>query len=356
MATASRGADPPLNREVFERGYQFDFFQAVWLLHRMFPHRRPVGGNGPPGSEAVRFRTFLSLAFPPSAIRQIAQPQQEDRPSEMTVAFMGLTGIQGVLPRHYTELLMERVAAKDFALRDFLELFNHRMVSLFYRAWEKHRCLVGFERGVAGEASDPIAKYLWALMGLGTEGIRERLSGVDRVLLRYAGAITQKPRSANALQQVLSDYFNVPVTIRQFLGMWLQIEPEDRTRLGGRGNNNRLGQTSVLGTKVWDQQAQFKVRVGPLGYKDFANLLPSGQSYPVLVNLTKFFSGPDLDFNVNLVCDAKDVPSCRLYESESYTPRLGWTTWLKTKEVLRHADQVTFSGTARWESLKTAHV
>lgn len=356
MATANRGADPPLTRDVFERGYQFDFFQAVWLLQRMSPTRTPVGEYGPPASESVRFHTFLSLAFPPSSIREIAQPKRAGQPADMTVAFMGMTGIQGVLPRHYTELLFERVAAKDFALRDFLDLFNHRMISLFYRAWEKHRCLVGFEQSLSGRASDRVATYLWALMGLGTKGIRERLSGVDRVLLRYAGAIAQKPRSANALQQVLSDHFNVPVTIQQFLGLWLQIEEEDQTRLGGRGNNNQLGQTSVLGTKAWDQQAKFKVRVGPLGYEEFSSLLPSGQSYPVLVNLTKFFAGPDLDFNVNLVCNAQEVPHCRLRETESYVPRLGWTTWLKTTSFVQDADQVTFSGTARYRSLKTAHI
>ena len=199
-------------------------------------------------------------------------------------------------------------------------------------------------------------KYLWALMGLGTEGIRGRPSGTDRVLLRYVGAIAQKPRSANALQQVLADYFKVPVTIRQFLGMWLQVEQEDWTRLGRKGNNNQLGQIVRVLARRWDQQVKFKVQVGPLGYNEFANLLPSGQSYPVLVNLTKFFSGPDLDFNVNLICNAKDVPNCRLRESESYTPQLGWTTWLKTQEPVQDADQVTFSGTVRWGSLKTAHV
>jgi type VI secretion system protein ImpH len=351
MATESRGADPALEREIFERGYQFDFFQAVWVLHRMFPHRKAVGTSGPPASEAVRFNAFLSLSFPPSSIRQIAASKREDRPSEMTVAFIGLTGPQGVLPRHYTELLMERVAAKDYALRDFLNLFNHRITSFFYRAWEKHRCLVGFERGLSGATPDRLSKYFWSLMGLGTGGIREQLSGVDRVLLRYVGAIAQKPKSANALQQVLSDYFKVPVSIQQFLGRWLVLEEEDWTRLGARGSNNQLGQTTVLGTKAWDQQAKFKVHVGPMSYSEFSNLLPSGHAYPVLVNLVKFFAGPDLDFDVNLICNREQVPVCRLRESESYTPRLGWTTWLKTKETVQHADQVLFSGTARHDSL-----
>ena len=352
MATESRGADPALERDIFESGYHFDFFQAVWILQRMFPHRKAVGTTSPPASEGVRFNAHLSLAFPPSSIREIVRPKREDRPAQMTVAFMGLTGPQGVLPRHYTELLMERVAAKDLALREFLDLFNHRMISLFYRAWEKHRCLVGFERGVSGEHPDRLSKYFWALMGLGTEAIRERLSGVERVLLRYVGAIAQKPKSANALQQVLSDYFKVPVSIQQFLGLWLPLAEEDWTRLGTRGSNNQLGQTTVLGTQVWDQQAKFKVRVGPMQYTEFANLLPSGHSYPVLVNVAKFFAGPDLDFDVNLICEAEQVPVCRLRESDSYAPRLGWTTWLKTKESVQDADQVLFSGTARFNALE----
>jgi len=355
MATASRGADPPLDREVFERGYQFDFFHAVWLLHRMFPQRKRIGFVGPPRAEVIRFRALLSFSFPPSAIREIARPKREDHPAEMTVAFMGLTGPQGVLPRHYTEMIMDRVAAKDTTLRDFLDLFNHRLVSLFYRAWEKHRCMVGFEQSITAGRPDRVANCLWALMGLGTPGMRERIPAVDRVLLRYVGTIAQKPKSANALQQALSDYFRVPVRVQQFLGLWLRIEEENRTRLGYARNNNQLGQTTVLGTSVWDQQAKFKVQVGPVQYGEFASLLPSGQSYPVLISMIKFFAGTDLDFDVNLICEAPQVPACRLRETESYMPRLGWTTWLKTKAFEHDANQVQFAGRARYGSGITAH-
>lgn len=138
-------------RRLFEESFNFDFFQAVRLLQRMSPDRARVGRGGPPGTEAVRFRARISLSFPPSSIHEILPPTDDLRVPVMVQAFMGLTGPSGVLPRHYTELLykIERFGRgpEKHALRDWLDLFDHRLVSLFYRAWEKYRFYIPFERG-----------------------------------------------------------------------------------------------------------------------------------------------------------------------------------------------------------------
>src|SRR4051794_748980 len=91
---------------LFREGHNFSFFQAVRLLGQLLPGRVPVGQLGPPGAEVVRFRTHQSLSFPPSAVYEVAPPAAADGPPEMTVTFLGLTGSSGVLPRHYTELLL----------------------------------------------------------------------------------------------------------------------------------------------------------------------------------------------------------------------------------------------------------
>lgn len=350
MATTNRGTESPLARDLFECGFRYDMFQAVWNFQRMFHERKRVGRDGPPSAEVVRFRSWLSLAFPPSAIRAITKPDRDDQPIEMTVALKGLTGTQGVLPSYYTELLLERTAAKQDALRDFLDLFNHRMISLFYRVWEKHRMLVGYEQGMRSGLSDPMSNCLWALLGLGTKGLRESLGGMDRALLRYTGLIAQRPHSAAVLQHILADYFHVPITIRQFVGIWLQIETEDQSCIGDGNRNNRLGHTVVLGTRVWDPQAKFTIRVGPLTYREFSRFLPSDPRYFVLVNLTKMLVDPTLDFSITLVCKRQEVPYCRLSISNEYTPQLGWTTWLKSKETRSDDEQVQFPGTARYTS------
>ena len=334
MATESRRADPSLEHVLFEEGYRVDFFQAVRVLERLYSARLPVGRSSIPTKEAVRFRSLLSLSFPASSIYDVAQPDNGDRPPEMIVTFMGLFGLAGVLPRHYTELLLERVRQKDFALRDFLDLFNHRMISLFYRAWEKYRFPVAYERSRSstGAGYDPFSFSLFNLIGMGTDGLRGKLKAGDEPLLYYSGLIAQQPRSASALAAVLGDYFNVPVIIKQFVGAWLRVDDQSRTRLARGDFNNRLGTTTMLGSRCWDQQAGFTLVVGPLKFNQFRQFLPSENGFSSLVELTRFFVGLTLDFDVQLVLQAAEVPGCRLSRPGSGALRLGWSSWLKTKE------------------------
>src|SRR5262249_54902383 len=150
-----------------------------------------------PAEEVVRLRAWLSLNFPPSAIHEVVRASDAAQPAQMTVAFMGLTGLLGALPRHYTELLLERGRRRDWTLRDFLDIFNHRMLSLFYRAWEKYRLPIVYE-GAAWRhrENDRFSQYLFDLIGLGTKGLRGRTEVADKALLFYTGLVAQRPHSA----------------------------------------------------------------------------------------------------------------------------------------------------------------
>lgn len=344
MATESRRAVPSLREELLTNGFRFEFFQAVRLLTRWHAGRRPAGVDSSPDHEAVRFRSHVSLGFPPSEIHHIDPPKHAQAPISMTVAFLGLAGAEGALPRYYTELLLQRIQAGDYALRDFFDLLNHRLIALFYRAWEKHHCVVGYERASDTGEEDRFASLLYSLLGLGTKGIQAGLGADAAGLLRYTGLIVQRPRSAQAVQQCLADAFQIPVRIRQFVGMWLPLEPDDWTRLGAAGANNLLGQTAVAGTTVWDQQAKFHVQLGPLDFGMFSRLLPTGQAFPTLTRLIKFLAGDELEFSVRPILRGGEVPPLRLRETPGYAPRLGWTTWLSSKPRIQDADDVRFSG------------
>src|SRR5262245_39801068 len=209
-AKAPRRPGTSVAERLFEEGYAFDFFQAVRLLERLAPQRRPVGRSGPPGEETVRFRAHLSLSFPPSSVHEVRRPSAAQPTPGMTVAFLGLTGPSGVLPAHYTELLLrldrEAKGREKDALRAWLDLFHHRLVSLFYRAWEKYRFYLPYERGEwAGPEPDPFTRCMLSVAGLGLPALRDRLrvcapaedGGPGRVarrvealaLLRYAGLL-----------------------------------------------------------------------------------------------------------------------------------------------------------------------
>jgi type VI secretion system protein ImpH len=345
MARQSRRTDPPLERVLFEEGYRFDFFQAVRLLERLYPEHEPVGQDAPPSQEAVRFRSRISLSFPPSEVHEISPPEHRDGPVEMTVAFMGLTGPLGVMPRHYTELLLERLRYRDPALRDFLDLFNHRLISLFYRAWEKYRFPIAYEQAVSkGEGYGPFSRCLFDLIGMGTDGLRGRLEVDDEALLFYVGLLAQHPRSASALEGLLRDFFGVSATAVQFTGAWLPLPQASRSRLGPGEANNALGDNVVAGESVWDQQARFTLRVGPLTFVQFRQFLPSGRAFRPLVQFARFFVGQEFDFDIQLVLQAPEVPWCCLGETGERAPRLGWSTWLKTEEFTADAEDAVFVG------------
>ena len=322
-----------MKRQLLEEGHRFEFFQAVRLLARLNQNREPVGFQGPPGREIVRFGARVSLEFPASEIHEVQPGKDEEAPPRMTVAFLGMIGPQGVLPHSYTELLVERARYQDTAFRDFLDIFHHRILSFFYRAWEKYRFPIAYERS----GQDPFTEYLFDLIGLGTAGLRGRLALPDQGLLLYAGLIAQRPHSSSAVASILRSYFGVAAEISQFVGRWLALDPEHRTRIGEA--NSRVGQSVVCGERIWNAQSKFRVRLGPLSLSEFTAFLPPGPSFLPLADLTRLLVGAEYDFDVQLILHADEIPDCRL-ESGGTPPMLGWTTWLKTKAVTEDASEV----------------
>ncbi len=339
MATENGRADTPLVRTLFDEPYRFEFFQAVRLLERVLPDRAPVARTQDPEQEVVRFRTRVSLEFPSSEIHEIervTRPDDGDARPEMTVSFMGLTGPLGVLPHAYTELLIDRTRHRDSALWEFLDLFNHRMISLFYRAWEKYRFPVAYERGDA----DRFTAHLFSVVGLGTRGVRGNLGFDDQAPVFYGGLVGQQPHSAVAMEAILRDYFGVEARIDQFFGQWLALDEECLTRLGSA--NNRLGLDTVAGSRVWDVQGKFRVKFGPLTLNAFRQFLPVGTAFKPAAKLARLLAGQEFDFDVQLTLRADEVPDCQLGAGDKQ-PMLGWTSWLKTQPFAHDDSQVVLA-------------
>jgi type VI secretion system protein ImpH len=318
--------------------YAFDFFQAVRLLERFLPERTSVGRFAHPESEVARFTVHPSLAFPASQIQSM--DCAEDHPVEMTVNFMGLTGPQGVLPNPYTSLIIERLRASDSSPRDFLDIFNHRIISLFYRAWRKYRFDVAYEQG----ERDLFSRHLLSLLGVGTEGLRDRQAISDDTLVYYAGLLAQRPRSAQALQQILADYFDVPVAIEQFAGAWYRLDAETQCRLLEQSSESgELGFGAVVGDEVWNQQSKVRIVLGPLTLDRYVDFLPEGKSWEPLRAWVKFFSNDEWDFEVKLVLEREEVPACTLGAEGASGPQLGWVSWVRSAPFGRDPDDTVLA-------------
>ncbi|MGH9433174.1 MAG: type VI secretion system baseplate subunit TssG [Terriglobia bacterium] len=335
MATKGRPADPAVKYSAIEDLLRddpcsFEFFQAVRLLEHLRGDRQPVGLFADPGQEVVRFQVNSSLAFPPSQIRNIRWP--EGRSPRMSVNFMGLTGPMGVLPYCFSELVIERSRAKDTSLQEFLDIFNHRIISFFYRAWEKYRFPVAYQRG---HHRDQFSHHLLDLMGLGTEGLQDRQRLLDDSLVYYCGLLAAQSRSAAALEQVLSDYFEVPVEIDQFAGAWYRLDPDSQCDLdeAAFSTSGQLGVGTVVGDEIWDQQSRVRIKLGPLGLHQYQDFLPEGTAFEPLRALVRFFSNDEFEFEVQLILKKDEVPPCELEAGGDAAPRLGWVTWMKSKPL-----------------------
>ena len=332
MATAGRPENLAVDLErwpvadsLTREPYRFEFFQAVRLLARMFPRRQVVGRFSNPRDEVVRLGVNPHMAFPASQVQELEA--SSDGPVQMRVNFMGLIGPLGVLPMPYSEMVLERMRAHDTTTRDFFDIFHHRMISLFFQAWEKYRFTIAYERG----ERDRFSRHLMALIGLDTPGLENRQKVSDDSLLFYSGLMSLEARSALGLRQILMDYFGVPVEIDQFVGAWYALAPDAQCVLDeSRDDSECLGVGCVVGDEVWDQQSRVRIRLGPLDLAEYRGFLPGGDGHRAIRALAAFYAGNELDLELQLILRRDAVPPCTLAGAATEAPQLGWTSWMKS--------------------------
>jgi type VI secretion system protein ImpH len=352
MLKKSEGKANSVQELLRKEPFRFNFYQAVRLLELSADAnaehaRRNIGRDGPTARETVRFRSLPSHSFPAGEVYSFRPSTRDDTPPEMVVAFVGLFGPSGVLPRHYTQAVIDRVRSKDFALRDFLDLFNHRAISFFYRAWSKYRVPVSFERlQRSGGGDDLVTRCLLCLVGMGTDQLCDRQKIHDHTLIHYGGHFAHSPRNAISLECVIAEYFSVPAEIIQFVGRWLYLDPGDQSRLGHPGPrsdpNNQLSASVVVGRRVWGVENSFRLRLGPLTYKEFWALTPAGDRLSAVTQLIRTYVGFEFDFDVQLILRRDEVPACRLGGTTDVPSRLGWNTWVASQPFKQDTEDAIF--------------
>jgi type VI secretion system protein ImpH len=430
--------DPSVSDQLLREPWRFGFYQGTrlleWIAARGHASRRAaarfratdssVGGDVPAGQEAVRFRATASPRFPAdevlsiqpfvdsardqapldssrpdvamSTTKQADSALDRSSPRQMIVGFFGLTGPKGVLPSYFHRLIRRRLRAKDKVFRDFLDIFNHRAISLYYRAWVKYRFPIAFERihrrhadrvlvraqtpkalssrfkhrivslffqswrkeqaRIAsaqhrGRANDDaFSRSLLALVGMGTQGLCGRHGHLEPVMLDFAGLFSHFPRTAVGLEAILADHFGLATQVIQFQGQWLILEAADRSLLGRASrsspSNNELGRNAVLGEGVWDVESRFRIRIGPLRtLSQFYRFLPvaTGDDLTVLQRFVRVYAGPELEFDVQLVLPEGSLLQVELGGHQERRPLLGWNVWLRTDPFETENGDAVFS-------------
>ncbi len=348
MATENRRKSTDLIEKIESQPWRFDFFQLVSLIEQEAQTRdgtaQDVGEFSPVNNESVKFRSNPNLNFEPAPVQMVKRQStpKELNPNNSTnqqwkldVNFWGLNGNAGVLPFHYSELVISRLRAKDYGLKDFLDIFNHRTLSLFYRSWLKHRPWLKHQNKTV-----KISKYkvnwhqemLKGLTGLSNEP-NAAFNKPEGAWLNYAGFGASQVCNPSILKHAIRHHFGLSVHIKEFKGQWEQLPQDVRTRLADKksnGINNSLGRNALLGKRCWCAQNRFEIEIIDIEYEQFMNFSPGSKRLNALYELIKFKVGTELDFDLTLKIKASRLKTASFGPVNK--PQLGWNSRLKSRK------------------------
>ena len=305
MADETRTAASALEAALQKEPSRYGFFQVMRLIECAYPDKARFGQSQRPNLEPpIRLGQDVALTFESATLTSF-NPRKPGLMPLLKQRFFGLFGPNGPLPTHLTEYIHERIHYyRDATLAGFADMFHHRLICLFYRAWANTEPTVSFDR----PESDRFSTYIGSLAGLGSDALRDRDAMPDLAKFYYTGLLSCQSKSADSLSALLADYFRLQVTIEQFVGEWLVIQNSDLTRLGISPSTGELGCSAILGSQVWSCQHKFRIRFGPLNIDEYLSLLPDGYRLEQLIAIIRNYIGDELSWDVNLVLKKDQVP------------------------------------------------
>lgn len=321
MASKNRKSAPSIKDILLKEPYRFEFHQAIKLLEQLHPKAVPFGETVTPSEEVVEVKSriyFESLSSDIYSLENAKLISPTHSQPVLHVNFMGIAGIQGPLPYPYTEMIIQRMRNGDHSLKDFLDIFNHRLMSILHRIRKQYVISLNSQ----GSEKTAIGHGLKAFLGLGLRPLQDRLHTPDQSLLNYASFYWTHPRSALGLVQILKNYFDIPVSLQKCVGRWRYLAKDQTTHLGLQGSWQKLGEGAALGTRAWDQATHFSLHLGPLTVDQLDTFLPFGKGFDRLKDIVNLYISPNIDFNVRY--HVQNPPPTYLSQ-KSY---LGWRCWL----------------------------
>ncbi|CAM3917129.1 type VI secretion system baseplate subunit TssG [Bordetella muralis] len=303
-------------RALSQDPYSHDLFHTLRWIDARAGARLPLGRDTVARNEPVRLRQEPSMAFAPSTLASVSLGRGS-RPPELSIYSFGLFGPNGPLPLHLTEYARERMYHYgDRTLSGFADVFHHRLILLFYRAWADAQSTVSLDRKEAR-----FTRYVASLLHMGMPSLARRDAVMDHAKFFMAGHLLRQTRNPEGLKQILQTFFSVPVRIAEFVPQWIRLDPSQRLGLGGAMG---LGQDTILGAAVRDAQHKFRIELGPLTRADYTSFLPGGRRAKQLLHWVRDYIGVELAWDVRPVLKRQDVRGVKLGEPQP----LGLSSWL----------------------------
>ncbi|MFM0657306.1 type VI secretion system baseplate subunit TssG [Paraburkholderia sediminicola] len=321
-------------QQVADAPHAYDLYTLLRWLDARAGMPVPLGRATHPGAEPLRIGQQPSLAFAPATLAS-ATPPYEDTPARVSIYSFGLFGPNGPLPLHLTEYARDRARNHDDpTLTAFADLFHHRLILLFYRAWADAQPTVSLDRG----RSSRFDVYVASLIHHGLPSQLQRDEIPAHASYFMAGHLVRQTRNPEGLQQILRAYLGVPVEIVELVPQWMPVGPRQRTTLRTRSSTQALGRGAMLGVAVRDVQSKFELRLGPLSREQYRNLLPGTRQAQQVVQWVRHYVGLEWAWDIRLVMAYDQVIGNTLGRSQ----QLGWGSWLGTRASATHADDLAY--------------
>ena len=331
-------------RDLETTPWEFDFYYALRKLECLYADNPRVGTSVRAKEDVLRLGQEPSTVFAPATLATFKQDKNQRL--RLKVFFQGLFGANGPLPLHLSEYARTRVRNEhDPAMAEFMDLFHHRLLSFFYRAWANKEPTVQYDR----PDEDNFHRYIGSLLGVGTDTFKQQDAMPDHSKLYFAGHFANKTHHASGLLAILRHFFQIPITMEEFIGEWLEMPTSSRCALGQGSEGGFLGQDTALGAASWQRQFKFRLYLGPLGLTDYKNFMPGEDALYRLSTIIRNYLGYELTWEINLILKKEEIPNTTLGQQG----QLGRTCWLNNTAIPQDADDLYLQASQAYRNLST---
>ncbi|VUS33392.1 hypothetical protein SB6420_00913 [Klebsiella pasteurii] len=324
-----------------------NFYRFCQLLEQSQPDKPVPGSHWQVRHEPVRFRPHPGMGFPAGEIRGMEEPDPEHPhlPPSVRVTFMGLYGVASPLPTHYLDDIAQRREGHE-AAQDFLDIFNHRLITQFYRIWRKYSYPATFAAG----GTDNTSQYLLGLAGLGIPGCAGNTATPLSRFLALLPVMLLPGRTAegmDALVRLLATDTRATVYHHDHGRIPLKQPVTMNTQ-----RPVSLKHRPVMGTHGTDVNGQVLLRLSTDNPDEVRDWLPGGGLHRDLMALLHVYLGAHLDVRLQLCVARHLLPDAQLACSERHAVQLGRTAVLRPLNPQQDRNDIITIHTGRYQRVR----
>lgn len=324
MGREPQPADSGLNavlQRLREHVSQACLYRFCQVLEQAMPGQPPLGSTASPQDDPVRFRPDPGMGFPAGELKSIdLDAAQPGGPVTVRTRLLGLYGVDSPLPTAYLDDIVQRREGHQ-ALEAFLDIFNHRVFTQFYRVWRKYSYPASFAAG----GLDATSQCLLGLVGFGIPGTAQQIATPMSRFLALLGVMRLPTRNADGITALVR--LLAPDTTVMVRGHWprkvLLAHPAGLPA----APTVMLGQGAVLGGVGVDANSQLHLALFTEAAQEAQGWLPGGQLHRDLLVLLQVYLGWRCTAKLQLNLPLRLMPAALLGDSRlklGLTAVLGW--------------------------------